>query len=118
MSVTLNATEIAEIQARYSYLTNYVDQDPCAPIDPMSYVDSNGDHLLHIAAGRGDARTIELLLDNGKAIDQLGDMGLTALHCAYTKGHEGAVELLLSRGADAFIRDAFNRLPNECRRGK
>lgn len=38
----MNAEEIAEVQARYSHLVNYVDQDPCVPIDPMSYIDSNG----------------------------------------------------------------------------
>jgi ankyrin repeat protein len=118
VGATVNEVEIAEIQAQYGYLTNYMDQDPCAPIDPMSYVDSNGDHLLHIAAVRGDTRTIGLLLDGGQAIDQLGDMGCTALHYAYAGGHEGVVELLLSRGANARIRDAFGRLPGECRRGK
>lgn len=118
VGATVNAEEIVEIQARYSHLVNYVDQDPSAPIDPMSYVDSNGDHLLHIAASLGDMRTIALLLDGGQKVDEVGDMGSTALHYAYARGHEGAVELLLSHGANTSIRDGFGRLPDECRPGK
>jgi ankyrin repeat protein len=114
----MNAEEIAEIQARYSHLVNYVDQDPCVPIDPMSYVDSNGDHLFHIAARLGDTRTIALLLDSGQKIDEMGDMGSTALHYAYAGGREDTVDFLLSNGADTFIRDSFGRLPDECRRDK
>lgn len=112
----MNAIEIAEIQARYSYLTNYVDEDPTAPIDPLSYVDSGGDRLLHIAAFRGDTRTIGLLLDAEQAVDQLGEMGLTALHYAYWGAHQDAVDLLLARGAEDDIRDAFGRRPEELRR--
>lgn len=112
----MNATEIAEIQAKYRYLTNYVGEDPTAPIDPLSYVDSGGDRLLHIAAFRGDARTIGLLLDSGQTVDELGEMGLTALHYAYWSGHRDTVELLLSRKADADIRDAFGRLPHDLSR--
>jgi ankyrin repeat protein len=113
--VTVNAKEIVEIQGRYSHLVNYVDRDPCAPIDPMSYIDSNGDHLLHIAARLGDTRTIALLLDSGQKVDEIGDMGSTALHYAYAGEQEEAVKLLLSHGADTFIRDGFGRLPDECR---
>ena len=112
----MNATEIAEIQAKYRHLTNYVDEDPTAPIDPLSYVDSGGDRLLHIAAFRGDTRTLGLLLDHEQTVDPLGDRGLTALHYAYWGAHQDAVELLLSRGANPDIRDAFGRLPHELRR--
>ncbi|MDR3443807.1 MULTISPECIES: ankyrin repeat domain-containing protein [unclassified Dyella] len=94
----MNATEIAEIQAKYRDLTNYADEDPTAPIDPLTYVASGGDRLLHIAAFRGDTRTMGLLLDNEQELDMLGEMGLTALHYAYWGEHQDAVELLISRG--------------------
>ncbi len=60
-------------------------------------------------------RTVALLLDGGQNIDQLGDMGCTALHYAFMRGHEEVVGLLLSRGADTCIRNSFGQLPNDCR---
>ena len=107
----LTAGELAELRERYSYLVNYQTEDPDSPIDPLTYADSNGDHLLHIAAQRGDLRTVELLLDAGVNIDQKGDMGCTALHYARLKRHEAVAELLLARGASSGLRNDFGRLP-------
>ena len=112
-SVKLSPVEIAEIQKRYHFLTNYASDDPSAPIDPLTYSDSNGDHLLHIAAQNGDLRTIKLLLTAGLDIDQLGDMGCTALHYAKLNGHEDIASFLLARGASTGIRNAFGCLPGE-----
>ena len=81
----MNARDIAEIQARHGYLVNYADDDPCAPTDPMSYADSNGDDLLHVAANLGDTRTIALILDSGKKV---GEMGSTAL-CLCSRSRRG-----------------------------
>jgi hypothetical protein len=89
MSVTLSDDAQAEIQQKYFYLTNYVADDSTDPIDPLTYVDSNGDALLrlHITAHNGDVRTLQLLLDAGAKIDQPGDIGYPAdlsrsLRCA------------------------------------
>jgi ankyrin repeat protein len=104
----LTEAETKEVQAKYSYLTNYERDDPEAPIDPLTYVDSNGDALLHIAAQQGDIRTVEMLLRAGVDTDLLGDMGNTALHYAQT---EEIAHLLLKYGASAAIPNEFGKLP-------
>lgn len=104
----LTETEIQELQAKYSYLTNYEAEDPDASIDPLTYVDSNGDALLHIAAQRGDMRTVELLLTAGVDVNLVGDMGNTALHYAQT---EEVARLLLAHGASAEVCNEFGKRP-------
>jgi len=104
----LTEAEIQELQAKYGYLTNYEAEDPDAPIDPLTYVDSNGDALLHLAAQRGDMRTVELLLRAGLDVNQIGDMGNTALHYAKT---EEMARLLLSHGASTNVRNEFGQRP-------
>lgn len=104
----LTDSEIQELQTKYSYLTNYEADDPTAPIDPLTYVDSNGDALLHIAAQRGDRRTVELLLRAGVDVSLVGDMGNTALHYAKT---EEVAQLLLVHGASAAVFNEFGELP-------
>lgn len=106
--MNLTEAEIEELQTKYSYLTNYESEDPEAPIDPLTYVDSNGDALLHIAAQRGDVRTVELLLRAGIDANLLGDMSNTALHYAQTEGVAG---LLLKHGASSDVRNEFGKLP-------
>lgn len=55
--------------------------DSTAPIDPLTYREAGGDHLIHIAAFTGDLRTVELLLDAGEDVDAIGDMGETPGCC-------------------------------------
>ncbi|CCF97526.1 ankyrin repeat domain-containing protein [Ralstonia solanacearum] len=104
----LTKAENGELQEKYSYLTNYEAEDPDAPIDPLTYVDSNGDALLHIAAQRGDTRTVEVLLTAGVDVNLLGDMGNTALHYAQTVE---MIHLLLAHGASAEICNEFGKPP-------
>lgn len=111
MSMKLTDDEVAELQSQYSYLTNYQGGDLDAPIDPLTYVDSNGDGLLHIAAQLGDARTVELLLRAGIDVDQLGDMGCTALHYAGMSHKEDVIRILLVNGAATNIVNDFGKLP-------
>jgi len=106
--MNLSDAEIEELQKTYGHLVNYESEDPEAPIDPLTYVDSNGDSLLHIAAQRGDLRTIGLLLRAGVDANLLGDMGCTALHYAKTKD---VASLLLAHGASTEIRNEFGKLP-------
>jgi len=106
--MTLTETEVQELQAKYSYLTNYEAEEPDAPIDPLTYVDSNGDALLHLATQRGDLRTVGLLLSAGIDVNLIGDMGNTALHYAPT---EEMARLLLSRGASVEFCNEFGKRP-------
>ena len=106
--MTLTEAEVRELQAKYSGLTNYEAEEPDAPIDPLTYVDSNGDTLLHMASQRGDIRTVELLLRAGIDVNQIGDMGNTALHYAET---EEMARLLLRHGASAEISNEFGKRP-------
>jgi ankyrin repeat protein len=80
---------------------------PTDAIDPLTYFDSNGDSLLHIAAQRGDASAVAMLLKGGTDVNRLGDRGCTALHLATSKE---VVHLLLANGADPDLRDEFGRL--------
>jgi ankyrin repeat protein len=51
------------------------------------------------------AKVLTLLLDRGARVDDQDDRGRTALMIAAELNHEGAVDLLLSRGADKTLRD-------------
>ncbi|MEU6587028.1 ankyrin repeat domain-containing protein [Nocardia sp. NPDC046763] len=107
----LTDDEIQKIQSKYKDLTNYQADDIFAPIDPMTYRESGGDGLLHIAADRGDLETIQLMLRAGADINQLGDMGLTPLHYAYLHHQQTVVDFLIENGASLEIRDEFGKLP-------
>jgi ankyrin repeat protein len=109
--VTVKDSEIREIQFRYRHLVNYDETDPDAPIDPLTYVDTNGDHLIHIAARSGDLDTVKLLLEEGVNPNLLGDMGCTPLHYARMEAKADVADLLLSRGASLSIKNLFGDLP-------
>ena len=106
--MTLTKIEVQELQAKYSYLTNYEADEPDAPINPLTYVDSNGDALLHLAAQQGDTDTVGLLLRAGINVNQIGDMGNTALHYAQT---QEMARLILSHGASVEIYNEFGNRP-------
>jgi ankyrin repeat protein len=72
-----------------------------------------GDTPLHVAATRGDARIIALLLDAGAEIDARGEYGHTPLHEAVGQGHIEAAKLLLSRGADTGVRNDWGQTAKE-----
>jgi hypothetical protein len=111
MSMKLSDEAIEKLQKKYDYLINYDSIDPTDPIDPLTYVDSNGDNLMHIAAQLGDLNTITLLVDAGMNINQKGDMDSTALHYAYDGKHSHVVEFLLAHGASTEIENGFGKLP-------
>ncbi|MDP2206172.1 MAG: ankyrin repeat domain-containing protein [Alphaproteobacteria bacterium] len=111
MSMSLTKAEIDELQRKYADLINYESNDPCDPIDPLTYIEPGGDHLLHIAAFRGDLRAVELLVKAGIDVNRLGDMGYTPLHYAKMKGNDDVVEFLLSHGASENIKSEFGTLP-------
>ena len=57
---------------------------------------------LHNAALKGHEKVVEVLLDNGAAIDPEDFFGNTPLGHAVKKNMEHVVRLLIQRGADAF----------------
>jgi ankyrin repeat protein len=111
MSRPLTPAEISELQRRYGYLVNYQADDPDAPIDPVTYRDSDNDSLLHIAARNGDRCAVELLLEAGVDANLLGDMGSTPLHYAKEKQHSEVAKLLIEHGAREDIRNEFGKTP-------
>ncbi|MCP4457226.1 MAG: ankyrin repeat domain-containing protein [Cytophagales bacterium] len=100
MSVKLSKSEYDQLVGKFYYLVNYESSDPDTPIDPLTYIDSNGDNCLHIAAQLGDIETVQMLLKGGIDVNSKGDMGYTALRYAKTKGFEKLMELLILNGAD------------------
>ena len=103
----LTPEQVVSLQESYRDLINYEDDDPSAAIDPATYRAPDGDRLIHIAAFRGDAETVELLLAAGEDIDAIGDMGDTPAHYAAMGEHRQLFDLLLSRGADQSIENEF-----------
>jgi len=114
MPMDLAEAQIRIIQDNYFYLVNYQAEGTDEPIDPLTYVDSNGDHLLHIATQRVDAETVDLLLRAGVNVDLQGDMGCTALHYAIQRRSNDLVNLLLAHGASTNIVNNFGQMPTAC----
>ena len=108
----LTPEETKEIQERCSDLSNFASDDIFSPIDPLTYVNPEGDTLLHIAAMRGDARTVELLIAAGADPNSLGDMGNTPLHYAFSNGGWDVAKILIDSGAREDIRNEFGRPPS------
>ncbi|KAK0644458.1 hypothetical protein B0T16DRAFT_417693, partial [Cercophora newfieldiana] len=71
------------------------EQPPTAPTGP-----------LHMAALKGQAKILAILLDKGANINALDATGRTALHCAVEGMRFDIVQLLVQRGADVTICDA------------
>lgn len=67
--------------------------------------DGEGSRPLHVAAKRGMATMVSLLLDNGSDIEAKDNWGRTSLIDAAMLNRLEIVELLLERGADITIKD-------------
>eukprot|EP00947_MAST-08B_sp_MAST-8B-sp1_P000576 g576.t1 len=65
----------------------------------------------HIAALRGDVRSLNALIAHGANLDAQDDLGATPLHLAAALGHIHVVERLLEAGADQDIQDNMGRSP-------
>jgi len=110
MSSGLTTSEMDELIGlfRAYHLMNYESDDPCAPINPLTYVAPDGDTSLHIAAHRGELRAVELLVKAGLDLNRQGDMGCTPLHYPSTRE---VVDFLLSKGARTDVVNEFGRAP-------
>ena len=111
--MSLNAEELQSIRDKYPHLREYRSDDLDEPIDPLTFVDPSGDGLLHIATCAGDLGTVELLVHAGVDVNQLGDMGCTALHYARMKGKKDIYSFLVAQGASTLLRNEFGQLPDE-----
>eukprot|EP00742_Colponemidia_sp_Colp-10_P004828 GILJ01005154.1.p1 GENE.GILJ01005154.1~~GILJ01005154.1.p1 ORF type:complete len:430 (+),score=87.51 GILJ01005154.1:95-1291(+) len=75
-------------------------------------VDLEGNSALHWASRMGQVSSIQFLLDRGTKKNVVGGSEkTTALHQAVAEGHDGAVELLLSRKFDVNAGDAKKNTP-------
>ena len=70
-----------------------------------------GDTPLHFVALWGDVRGTELLLAAGASVDELGDMGYTALGIAVSRGNVEVARLLLEHGASPRVVSEFGCTP-------
>jgi ankyrin repeat protein len=104
----LSLEEIAELKKEFEDLINYESEDPCKPIDPLTYTAPDGDTCLHAAVLRGNLRAVELLVKAGLDVNQQGDMGCTPLHYAKTKE---IYDFLLKNGASSEIVNEFGKTP-------
>ncbi|KAK2164714.1 hypothetical protein LSH36_60g09012 [Paralvinella palmiformis] len=78
----------------------------------VNSLDKAGSTPIHWAAHGGHIDCMKALMEVPKCeINVQNKLGDTALHSAAWKGHPEAVELLLSRGADAFVRNNDNKTP-------
>ena len=103
---TLTQQELDELRFAFADVINYESDDPCDPIDPITYRAPDQDTCLHIAASRGQLRVVELLLKAGVAIDSIGDMDTTPLHRA---SNPEVIQFLLANGASPDKLDLFGR---------
>ena len=69
-------------------------------------MDEDGIKCIHLAAGLENVRILQLLLENGAAVNSQTSDGLTALHIAAIWGRAEQVETLLKYGADPLLLDA------------
>ncbi|MBL8255923.1 MAG: ankyrin repeat domain-containing protein [Pseudoxanthomonas mexicana] len=108
----MNEITEEEVDAFFADVVNY-DEDPLAPINPLTYKTPEGDSCLHIAAARGNERVANYLIDRGLDVNSVGDMGSTPLHYAYMFGTVDVQNLLIRRGARSDVRNEFGLVPGD-----
>ena len=78
---------------------------PAATFAPMKKESNNGITELMLAASRGDAASVEALVEAGEDLDAQDVFGNTALMYAASAGRTAVAELLVSAGADMGARN-------------
>ena len=78
----------------------------------LSFVDANGMNMMHVAADRGDDKTLLVLLTAGLDPNTRQEAdGLHPIHRAVLKGHTDAIKVLLNAEVSAMQPTADGRLP-------
>ncbi|OAQ19780.1 ankyrin repeat domain-containing protein [Thermosulfurimonas dismutans] len=75
----------------------------------LSQKDKND--LLYLAAMKGNALMVSLLLGEGAHVKARSEDGITPLHCAAKRGDADVVKILLEHGADVNARDKKGDTP-------
>jgi hypothetical protein len=112
----LTSKQVSWLQEAYAGLGNFadgifVDGDPLAPLNPVTWKSPEGDRLIHVASMRGDLAAVELLINAGEDVNAIGDMGQTPAHFAAIGQHRSVFDFLIERGADTTIVDEFGVTP-------
>ncbi|MEO2013362.1 MAG: ankyrin repeat domain-containing protein, partial [Fuerstiella sp.] len=69
--------------------------------------------LLHHAAAKGVAETVEMLIESGLSVSDRNDEQQTPLHLAAIFGNGSIVRVLIEHGADENVRDVYGQLPKD-----
>ncbi|PVH87571.1 ankyrin [Cadophora sp. DSE1049] len=71
--------------------------------------------ILALTRGEQSSDVVDALLRNGADVRAALEGGMTALHCAYSKGYQDGIgKVLLSYGADLGAKDEKGRVPADC----
>lgn len=81
--------------------------EPSVKLDPSKVTRTS----IHIAAYKGFAKGVKLLIEHGVDVNAKDDGNQTALHCAAFKDHPDIAEMLIEAGADLNARDANGMTP-------
>ncbi len=111
--MSISSNELKELKEKFNDVINYENDDPCAPIDPLTYTAPDGDNCLHIAIWRNDFRAVQLLMKAGLNVNKKGDMGETPLHIAIRKNNGSIIKSLISAGAKTDIISEFGKSPQD-----
>jgi ankyrin repeat protein len=81
--------------------------EPSVRLDPSKVTRTS----IHVAAYKGFAKGVKLLIEHGVDVNAKDDGGQTALHCASFKDHPDIAEMLIEAGANLNARDANGMTP-------
>jgi hypothetical protein len=70
----------------------------------------HGNTLLYLAARRGNAKIVKMLIEQSADVDVTNPHGMTPLHLAAWHGHPETVKLLIRAGANPLIKDTSREI--------
>jgi len=99
-----NVGLMEDILRRYSQVSNS---------DALTYIDSNGNNLLTLAAIKGNFQMVKLLIENGYSPNTCNHEGQTPLHFAIRHNYTRTINILIHNGADETVENKEGKLPWE-----
>lgn len=99
-----NVGLMEDILKRYSQVSNS---------DALTYIDSNGNNLLTLAAIKGNFQMVKLLIENGYSPNTCNNEGQTPLHFAIRHNYTRTINILIHNGADETVENKEGKLPWE-----